>query len=213
MSNQHTTINHLNKARNVLERVQSVETVLFGEFDNKTGEQKSVGAIESLSKNIDVTRNQLSGLAEVLDAVVRAVGVAEIERIVAESRIDNARKEAGEQQHKLATLVAEGKVVAVDAIGADSIVVGVEATPDGKVVEPGWFIHPMSSIKEKNREELLNKSAGFSITTDSGNTYTVKEIYEVNKNPPEVQAASSGPKVESTVELMPPSLSSTTPQE
>lgn len=198
-------------ARNALERVQQIEDIVFGAVDKATGERKP-GAFESLSKQLDATREQLAGAVEVLDAVVKTLGPETVEKIVIESRVAQARSDAAKQQEQLNGLLASGAMKVTEVVGEQTFVCGTEAKPDGTQIEPGWFLHHMSQIKPAAKEQLMGKAVGFSLTTESGNTYTVTALYEAvppDQRPKETPApapVSDGPRVESANEVFAPAI-------
>jgi hypothetical protein len=213
MSNE--TVGNLSaqrNARNAIERVQALETVIFGETP-KDGERKP-GVIESLSKQLDQVQQQLSEAVEVLDAVAKAIGPDAVGKIVTETRVENARNDAKRQQDQLQKLLAAGQLKAVPAIGENSFVVGVETKPDGAIVEPGWFMHHMSQLKPTAKEALAGQAVGFKFATESGGQYEVKEIYEVQQVPATQPAPEPTPglQVDNKTEVFTPGISSTPPK-
>jgi hypothetical protein len=166
MSNLASQVSQRQKVRTALERLDGLE----GDFQTMTSQLNNV---------VSVLQNQLSGLTEIVDAVIRHVGVDTVTTLVVQERENKAKLRTEQASEQVTKLVAEGVLVAAETIGNDSFIVGLETDKNGTPVNvTGRVQLQFSQITEEYQNKLRDAKVGFKLETDTG-TFEVKEIYNI----------------------------------
>ena len=119
----------------------------------------------------------LSAAQERLEAVVKMLGTEQVEATIQETRVARAAAQAEAQKDAVAEAVKGGKLLAVDKIGEQSLVVGTEFDKENKAVGSGRVQLPFAGIKPEFRDQLLGKGTGASFDLPEGK-FVVNEIYD-----------------------------------
>lgn len=154
------------KTSNALERLDSVEKTIGN----------IVGAVNNSFTQIS---RQLSGITEVLDAVVQTLGAENIQKVMEESRRTKAEEAAKAQETALKALLDKGEVKAVEKVSEKSIIVGRDHLADGTLRHPGRVQLMFSEIEPPFRPSFLGQSIGFVLDLPTGGKFEVMELYEV----------------------------------
>jgi hypothetical protein len=172
MSSLASQVSQRQKVRTALERLDGLE----GDFQTVTAQ---------FNNAVSVLQNQLSGITEIVDAVIRHVGVDTVTALVVAERENKAKLRAQQSAEQVAKLVEQGVLVAADTIGNDSFIIGYETDKSNAPVNTTGRVQlQFSQIALEYQDKLRNATVGFKLDTDTG-TFEVKEIYNI------VQAAAN----------------------
>lgn len=162
-----TIKNKLSKNKGALERIEDLEKII-------------PNIASSVNQGFTEMDQQLSGLTELVQAILTKVGPEEVQAIVRESRLAQRRAEVAQATEQIAKAVADGKLLVVDTIQDGDLVVGVETDVDGNVLGVGRVQLPTDKIRPELLEKLLGQPVGTRLDTPGG----VFEVQEIYRNPP-----------------------------
>ncbi len=178
------------KTSNALERLDQLE--------------KTVGNIVgAVNNSLGQVSAQLSGITEVLDAVVQTLGAETIQKIMTENRAAKAEAQALAEEQALKELLDKGDLKVAEQITERSIVVGKESDKEGNIRPPGRAQVPFARIDPNFQAAFLGKGAGFSLDLPTGGKFEVTAVYEVVEKidapvTPPAEALPAAPAAETT---------------
>jgi hypothetical protein len=152
-------------SRNAIQRVEELEKLV----------PQVISATNNAVQQIQV---QLSGAVEILDAVIQALGVETIEKIVTENRTRRADEQNAKTREQIDGLVAQGVLVAGDKVSEQSLVVFKEFNKEG-VEQVARLQHVFKQLQEEFKPQLLGAAVGAKVTAATGSSFEVLEIYEI----------------------------------
>ncbi len=116
------------------------------------------------------TEQALDNIVKAIQAIVRVVGVSEVQAELAAATQANlkAQVEAG---------LKEGKILPAEVVTEKSFIVGHELDKDGKLANPRFQLGFMA-LSEDSRKLFLGKKPGEVIETPNG-TIAIDETYDV----------------------------------
>lgn len=157
------------QARNALARVESIEKVL-----------------SEIARETDESKNRMTSVMEVMDALVQLVGINEVQTVVGENRKERALKKQEQEIAAVKNLVESGVLVSETTANTGNLLVFKETKEDGSEVLPVSRVQFMfEQLKPDFQEQLKGKEVGSKIKSDAGNFFEVREVYSVKSPPPE----------------------------
>jgi len=164
------------RTRNAIERLDAVENSV-------------TQIIQAINQSMGNMNNQISGVTEVLDAVVALFGVDAVQNQVVEARKARQQEQSDAQMKQVEELKKQGVLVPQDKVEEQSLLVGRETTKDGQVVHPGRFQHHFAQIQKEVSAKMLGQAVGFKVETPAGGHWEILEIYKIVPKTPEQLAA------------------------
>jgi len=164
------------RTRNAIERLDAVENSI-------------TQMVQAINQSMGNLNNQISGVTEVLDAVVSLFGVEAVQNQVIETRKSRQQEQSDAQVKQVEELKKQGVLVSQDKVEEQSLLVGRETTKDGQVVHPGRFQHHFSQIQKEVSAKMLGQAVGFKVETPAGGHWEILEIYKIVPKTPEQLAA------------------------
>lgn len=126
------------------------------------------------------TNNNLNALSEVVNVLCEEFGFERIMGMVEQKRHEREEAQAAVELKSLEEAIADGYVTASEVIEENSIIIGQEVLPDGKLLATGRQQVAFRSLDPKYQEQLLGKGRGEVVKTPLGGTFEVKEVYIVD---------------------------------
>jgi hypothetical protein len=164
------------KPLTLLERTERLEKTLqmvYSEFQESTQKYQ----------------NALSGIIEVIDAIIALQGNAfelRVQEEVTAQRTKRSEKKLEAAKNVLQSLVDSGAFVVAEVISKDSIIVGRELDKEGNVLGLGRVQVQLSQFSEEGQAFLLGKGIGAKYEGEKG-FFEVTAVYD--PAPPKVEAA------------------------
>lgn len=185
------------KAASLAERLDVVEAQQ--DDMQKTLPQLAMGFNDSFQR----LSNRQDTLEETVDALVGLMGVAEVQRVIQETRLNKMKTAAEQTKANIAKAVAEGKLAKAEKIGEKTLIVGRETKADGVEIPPGYAAMSFSQVKKDYKEKFLGQAVGFLFDTEAGGKFEVQELYEAVTPPPTPEAVPAAPEATAAPEAAP----------
>ena len=168
--------------------------------------------MERMAMLFDMVINQanqrISVVSETVEALSKITGPEAVAQVIVEDRKRKSEEAAAAAKKALDEAVAAGNLVAVETCSEKSLIIGVEKDKDGNLVGPERFQLHFSQIKPEFQEQLLGKGLGTKLTTETGGSVEVLELYdpvEKTEEPkPEDEAQAAEDVAAKLAELAPP---------
>lgn len=141
----------------------------------------------AMNQALNRISQQVSQIAEQLNAVVGILGVDAVAKAIQEERNAKDIADAERTKAEIEKGLAEGKLLLQDVVTEESIVTGVEYDKDGGVIVPGFIAAKFTDIEEEYKANLLGKGAGFEFATKTGGKFIVERAFVIAP-PPEATA-------------------------
>jgi hypothetical protein len=174
-----TTVANLaqKNARNAIQRVEALEEVV----------PKMISVI---NEGMGKLQQQISSLAEVMEAQTAAIGSESVNTIVMENRRTNDAKKVAAEKEEIAKRVEAGELIPADSIGDSTLMVFEESDKEGKVLPFGSRVQfSFGQLKEEFRKDVVGKKLGDKVVVPEGHSFEVKELYTiVHKAPAQATA-------------------------
>jgi uncharacterized protein YoxC len=152
---------------NAIQRVEALE-----------GQVTSI--IDSTNKALDDIHQKLARLQQQVLAVCDVVGQDAVSAKVVENMTNNDLVRTQNLTARTAEAVANGELKVAEVIGDSSMLVMVEKDKEGNPLRSGSRQHmAVPQILQPFRSQLLGKGVGETITSESGHTFTVVEVYDI----------------------------------
>ena len=150
--------------------------------------QKLVQAHNSLARitqdSLDKIENRLDDMSVIFQAISNIVGVDAVKEESKKIRIALIEAEVAQQQQNVDNAVKDGKLVAVEVITENSLVVTEATKPDGTPAYPSKNIFLFGQYNPEIQAILRDKKVGDSTEIPGvGGMLTVKAIYEEVQTP------------------------------
>jgi hypothetical protein len=184
--NQSSTVAQLasKTARNAVQRVEELEaTVEVLKTNLQTLQEGQSNIINSSNEEFTKLNTKVGSLAELVRALIDAVGPAEVERVVKATRQADDVTSVENMKAEIVKGIAKGELKTAEAISDKSLLVFVEKDPSGVVLEYGsrkqWLF---SQVGDAFKPQLLGKDVGAILTAPNGATFEVVEFYDTVAN-------------------------------
>lgn len=157
--------------------------------------QQLVPALEKSFKKAQEDNNEMSGaidnLDRVLTALIEVVGkrlggsdepslLDQVKEVVKNNRIKEIESEAAQSDANLKVAVAEGKLIAAEAVkNENDILVTTQTNDKGEVLHPTRAFLTLGQFNPGVKELLVDKKCGDVITLPTGGSVTILEIYNI----------------------------------
>lgn len=133
-------------------------------------------------------RQTTQTVVEMFSALVEELGGEELSKRIGErleeGRRQKRKEEADRNEAALNQLIAAGKLEATDTVTEDSIVVGLESSPDGKIQKERLQLN-FAAFNQDIKDELLGKQVGLVIKREEKEVFELQAIYKVKAAEPE----------------------------
>ena len=159
-------LNQKRQVKSALERIDAIE-------------QELPRVISAVNEVLMQNNQRVTGLAEVVEAVVELFGSETVDAKITEVRTRKLAAQAAQAKENLEKAVVEGKILATATVEEDSLIVGRESDAEGNIAGPGRVQLLFSGIRPEFQEKLKGQAAGFSVTTENGGKFEVLEVYKV----------------------------------
>lgn len=136
---------------------------------------------ESVKTNNKRYENSVASILELVSAIIKSVGPDfqnQVENSLKATRLEAAVKQAKEEERVVADLVAKGKLVVVEAIAPNTIVIANQTDKSGNLVSAGRIQVQFEQFFPEVREKMLGQKVGFVYENpEDGNKFEIKEVY------------------------------------
>lgn len=141
--------------------------------------------VPSLLESVnDSIRRRTDPTIQTLNAVVEILGRDSVKAKMVEQMEKQQSQELEARTSHLQAGVAEGRILKVEKISENSLVVSTETDSAGKVRHPGKFHLNFGEIAPQFQEKLLGRGVGERVELPEGQgTFEVVEIYELAPTP------------------------------
>lgn len=168
------------KALSAMERVERLEQI---QMQNQAVLSRVLGALQQVGNRVDAAREVVDILAELLgDAKVLTKD--QIDERAKERRDKALQIQVEQQRGEVAKAVEQGRLVAVEAVDENSLIVAAEYNEKGEKLAPGVLYSMTSQFVPAIRDVLPGKKVFDKIEAPDGHTLEVLEIYKPQKAPP-----------------------------
>ncbi len=147
-------------------------------------QQQRVQAVEQLAVNL---RRSTTTVVEMLNALVEELGGPELGAKI-QTRLDDKRAsvrkaEAERSASILKQLIEAGQVEPIGEITTESIIVGLESTPDDRIKDEALQMS-FQQFNPDIQAELLGKSVGYVLEREGKKVLEVQAIYRMASQEP-----------------------------
>lgn len=163
--------------KNVLERVAELEA--------RAGEVESTipKIISAINEVVGKLHAELGNVQKTLNAVIEAIGPDVVLAKIAEQKSRELEQVAKSQKEALAQALIDNTVKEVEAVHEKCVLTGLEYDKDGAPVGSGYLQLPFDTFIPDVRDQFLGQTKGFKMTTETGGTFEITGVYEMQDKP------------------------------
>lgn len=143
-------------------------------------EQNMTRFVWAVNQELQGIKQRLGLLEETVAALVILAGQDDVNNLVNDRRIEQAREMSDREKASLEEGIADGYVVSALKIDEKSLIVGRYTDAEGKVIEPGRAQLAMPGIAVQFRDQLMGQGVGFKLDMPEGGNFEVLEVYSVD---------------------------------
>ncbi len=194
MSNNINRPSASNNARNALQKVEDLEAEVTQLRETLTGVMRAMS--NGLNQVQAQAQEQISGLAEQTEAIIRTLGASQVAATIDAIRIERNQAMAAQSKANLAQAILDGKIVVTETVDEESIVTGVEYQANGELAVGGGYVAlKYSEIKPEFRDAMTGKKVGDKVDlANGGGTFEIQQILKLAPKPAPVAAPAPAPE-------------------
>jgi hypothetical protein len=132
---------------------------------------------------------RLSRIDEVLTVLVEEIGVEEVNARIEARRLKAQMEEAERSKQAIAEGLQKGLLEVAFQVAEDSLIVGFETNADGTQASPAFSSLPFAQLQPHLKASFLNTKAGDVVGLPDGGTFTIDDIYKIQREKIEAAAA------------------------
>lgn len=140
---------------------------------------------EYINRMHSEVRSSIAVLDDCFGALVDVLGDGTREKVsdrLTEIRIAQLEEQAEADKERLAEMVENGILEAVEKVSEDSLIIGHETNPEGETLPPAWISSAFANLIPEVQEAIVGNGVGTEATLPNGNVFVVDEIYNFTES-------------------------------